>query len=131
VKTKELLDKIAKLEARIAELEARPATIHHHYHYGPQQPDPVLQPAWPNSPAPGWPLQPPIINGSICGPAGRVEQDALNSVGIGVGYSLIESTEATGITAAKILRDTAEAIVREIPVEAAYTRSAVLSFADQ
>jgi hypothetical protein len=55
VKTKELLDKIA-------ELEARPATIHHYYHYGPQQPEPVLQPAWrPTSPVPGWPLQPPII----------------------------------------------------------------------
>ena len=49
MKLKEALDKIASLEKRISDLEARPLVIeHHHHHYPPVQfPRPEIQPSWP------------------------------------------------------------------------------------
>ena len=54
MKLKDALKRIEELERKVAELEARPAQIHHHYHQHQPliEPQPLYQPGplWPHSP---------------------------------------------------------------------------------
>lgn len=73
---KTLEDKIAALEKRIAELEARPASqFHNHYHYDstPAPLSPSISPSFPQPGMPWWGTPP------TCG-AGNIGPDRINAI---------------------------------------------------